>query len=76
MQFFIIKQNRFEVTGGKSELFVLVRYCNTGNEHVDVDVVFWVVTSCGLIGAYRRFEETYRLHFKGRIIHIFTALKN
>jgi hypothetical protein len=27
-------------------------------------MVFWVVTPCGLAGAYQRFEGTYHLHLQ------------
>jgi hypothetical protein len=30
-------------------------------------VVFWVVTACGLVGGYQRFEKKYRLHLQGTL---------
>jgi hypothetical protein len=28
-------------------------------------LIFWVVTSCGLVGRYQRFGGTYCLHLQG-----------
>jgi hypothetical protein len=30
-------------------------------------LVFWVVTSCGLVGRYQRFGETYCLRFRAEV---------
>jgi hypothetical protein len=39
-------------------------------------VAFWVVTPCGLVGVYQRFEGTYCLHIRGlkTTMHIFTTV--